>query len=209
MWSRDALVPHQLAMAVTWVFVTFAAWLAALFAWWMLVMVEGVLAGGWLLAVWLVHWNAITVVAAVVAGAVGLVTVTGPTSEQRLRRFWLASAVAAAVAFTVVGVSGARAWIESRDFDAAAFRTAHAESAADLDDEAYKAVASGELIGMTPAELERALGPPDRVGRTHHLYVWEVGFINDFLGMGDGGRLYVQFDPAFGAVRDAKVDTSW
>ena len=42
MWSRDALVPHQLAMAVMWVVVTFAAWLAALFAWWMLVMVEGV-----------------------------------------------------------------------------------------------------------------------------------------------------------------------
>jgi len=209
MWSRDALVRHQLAMAVAWVFVSLAAWLAALFAWWVLVMLEGVFAGGWLLAVWLVHWNAITVVAGAVAGAVGLVTVTGPTSEQRVRRFWLASAVAAAVAFAVVGVSGAMAWLESRDFDPAAFRAAHAEGAGDLDDEAYKAVASGELMGMTPAELQRTLGRPDRIGATHRLYVWEVGMIGDFFAPGDGGRLYVQFDPAFRSVRDAKVDTSW
>jgi hypothetical protein len=97
----------------------------------------------------------------------------------------------------------------SRDFDPAAFRAAHAEGAGTLDDEAFKAVASGELIGMTPAAVERALGRPDRVGRTHHLYVWEVGMINDFLGIGDGGRLYVRFDPAFRSVREAKVDTSW
>ena len=101
------------------------------------------------------------------------------------------------------------AWMESRDFDPAAFRAAHGESAGNLDDEAYKAAASGELIGMTPAAVERALGRPDRVGRTHHLYVWHVGEIDDFIGPGDAGNLYVQFDPAFTAARDAKVDQFW
>lgn len=49
---------------------------------------------------------------------------------------------------------------------------------------------------------------PDRIARRRNLWIWDLGMIHDALGPGDGGALYVTFDPSWRRVLSAAVDTS-
>ena len=39
-------------------------------------------------------------------------------------------------------------------------------------------------------------------------WFWQLGMINDFIGRGDGGALYVRFDRSRSRVVAAKVDVA-
>jgi hypothetical protein len=46
------------------------------------------------------------------------------------------------------------------------------------------------------------------VTRRTGQWVWQLGTINDFIGPGDGGALYVKFDRSRSRVIAAKVDVA-
>lgn len=89
-------------------------------------------------------------------------------------------------------------------FDAAAFRQATAARDYDVvEDQALRAIDRRVLIGRTKDEVRALLGSPHQAVRTE--WRWSVGMIGDFLGPGDGGSLYVQFDPRTQRVESAEV----
>jgi hypothetical protein len=97
-----------------------------------------------------------------------------------------------------------------RGFDASSFRAANAGGDLDtMETEARKAVDDQALMGMSAAELRRELGEPSRIGRRRQLYIWDLGMINDFIGPGDDGALYAEFDPSWRRVVSARVATSF
>ncbi len=50
---------------------------------------------------------------------------------------------------------------------------------------------------------------PSRIGRRRHVFVWQLGMIDDFIGPGDDGSLFVEFDRDWRRVRSAQVATSF
>jgi hypothetical protein len=93
-------------------------------------------------------------------------------------------------------------------FDASRFRAANASGDFEtMESQARKAVNDRALIGLSPRQVRRELGEPSRTGRRRQLYVWHLGMINDFLGPGDDGALYVEFDRSWRRVVSAQVDT--
>ena len=121
----------------------------------------------------------------------------------------LRAGVAALVLLALgAGAMAALASLPRPAFDAASFRSAAASGDDEqLERQAYRAVEQDVLLGLSRTEARRVLGKPDRISGTGHVWTWDVGMINDAMGPGDGGRLYVIFDPS-GRVTSGKVDTS-
>lgn len=96
-----------------------------------------------------------------------------------------------AAAVVAISVGGVILWPEP-EFDATAFRRAHAAG----DDEAVevqarRAASQNALVGRSKDEIRRVLGSPDQA--TRREWAWYVGTVNDTLGPGDEGLLYVRF----------------
>ena len=106
-----------------------------------------------------------------------------------------------------VGVTSVVVWssIPEPGFSATEFRSASAAGDyEEMERQAYRAVEQDALVGLMAAEARAALGEPSRIGRRQ--WIWHVGMINDFMGPGDDGALYVKFDGS--RVVAAKVDVS-
>ena len=75
--------------------------------------------------------------------------------------------------------------------------------------QARNAVEADALIDLSAAQVKRTLGPPSRISRRRHLYIWDLGMINEYIGPGDEGALYVQFDRSWRHARSAQVATGF
>jgi hypothetical protein len=96
---------------------------------------------------------------------------------------------------------------EAAKFDAQRFKDAAERDDVDaMEDEAYDAHEQRALVGLSRAQVRQRLGKPQRIGGRRHVYVWDLGLINDFMGPGDQGRFTVQFDTSWRRVIDARVE---
>src|ERR1700755_2234329 len=92
-------------------------------------------------------------------------------------------AVAVVATAALVGVAPAGAHLvlttevsAKTQFSGAGFRAAvDAHDTGALQDQAYAAVDSAALIGLSPKRLERTLGTPSRIQGHGRTYVWELG----------------------------------
>jgi hypothetical protein len=143
-------------------------------------------------------------VAAVGAGT-GLIAAGSVVARPRLILLGLGVVFAS----IVVGLGAMGFASRERAFEASEFREAARNGDFEtLEAQAYRAVESKALIGWSKARVRREMGPPGRTGPRRRLWIWDVGMINDFLGPGDGGALYVQFDER-GRVRRAQVSEAF
>ena len=86
------------------------------------------------------------------------------------------------------------------EFDHDNWLTADSNSAEDLDyrkEEASQIADCGDLSGKTRAEVHSDLGTPDlpkERGQRNDQWHYYVGLVNDALGPGDAGYLFIRFD---------------
>jgi hypothetical protein len=200
-------VQRSRTTAIVFVAASVTGTVAAIATFWSLVRVEP---GGRLLVAWIAAPGVVFLGALTCGLMFGIATASGRSPAAMLRRGAASAALLLVSGLALVGAYYGLAIHSEDDFSAERFRAAlRAEDYEAMETEARRAVRSGDLIGMSPARLERELGPPTRVGRRRHLYVWYLGMINDFIGPGDDGSLYVQFDAGWRRVRSAKVDLSF
>jgi hypothetical protein len=134
----------------------------------------------------------------------GFLLVTVYMACGRRDRVWLHGAMA--VTGVALVLFAATEVVRGPDFSADRFRAAAAQGDDDrLEVEARRAVDDRALIGFTADEVRRALGDPHEIARRGRVWVWQVGWINDFLGPGDGGAFVVRFDASRSRVTSAAV----
>ncbi len=159
-------------------------------------------------AMWAIIAHYPLVILATVACGLAMAAAAVSNRRRSLDPRRLLAATAVLLVLGVGALLAPSAVVASWDFDAAAFREARAEQDDDtLERQAHLAVEDRALIGRSRGELRGRLGAPDRIGRRRHLWVYDVGFINDFIGPGDAGYLYVRFDASWRRVVDARVST--
>jgi hypothetical protein len=194
-----ALIPASLDRAGTFVVLAVIGTCAALFASLALLLVG--VGSDELFWAWFMRTDIVLALAAACGAIVGLAGAVRDTGA--LRR-----AAVAALLLLVVGTI-AMATIRSLPqlpFSAAAFRSAPDPFESEQRErQAHRAVEQNALIGLSTAELRSALGEPDRIARRSNVWIWDLGMINDFIGPGDGGALYVTFDASWSRVVSAKV----
>jgi membrane-associated protease RseP (regulator of RpoE activity) len=199
-WWSDAVIPTWLTRVAALAAASGAGFVAALGAFWLLQFFDD---DGELLGAAIVHPEVVLVVALGCGAAIGIATASG-----NLRR-----GVAVAGVLGLLGVAAVAAflvWTTERGFSAREFRAAAA--AGDLETmvaQARNAVEADALIDLSAAQVKRTLGPPSRISRRRHLYIWDLGMINDYIGPGDEGALYVQFDRSWRHARTAQVATGF
>ena len=206
MQDSERVLPLWFERFVAFAFVAVAGTLATAFCGW-LMLVLGV--GGD--AAFAAIFEYFGVMQAFAIGC-GIAMALAAVSNRR-RAFDARRVLVAATVLFVVGVGALlapAAVVASWDFDAAAFREARAAQDDDtLERQAHLAVDDEALIGKSRDDLRALLGAPDRVGKRRRLWIYDVGFINDLLGPGDGGYLYVRFDDGWRRVVDARVGSSY
>lgn len=140
----------------------------------------------------IIHYDVVVLVAA----GCGLLVALAFTYRRR-------AAIAAALLLFMAGTAVVliASIVPGPDFSAERFRTGGDE---EREFHAYRAVEEKVLLGMTPAELRSTLGPPDRRSKRRPLWIWSLGMINDSMGPGDSGALYVEMEN--GRVTNALVD---
>lgn len=197
--------PFWRTWALRVVVFTAAAALGAFFAvsalWTMVWIATFVFGDTDLFAAVFIHWGLIGPGALVCGAIIGFAAASGSSWSERPQR-GLVAGVVLFVLFAVPMTAWA-AWPEP-DFNAVAFRQAVATEDYDrVEIEAYRATDQDVLIGKSKDEIRALLGSPDRAVRTE--WEWYVGMIGDFFGPGDGGSLYVEFDPETERVASAEV----
>jgi hypothetical protein len=196
-WPQISRLPLFMGIAAV-------ATVAALLAWYALAVLE--VGGDDFLGASIVHADLIFPVAM----ACGLVVGIAAVSTDR-RRVGLRRAATVSLLLLASGVGLIVVWSSAPEtaFSATKFRAAAAAgNDEELERQAHRAVEQDALIGLTAAEVRAALGKPSRIRRRRHQWSWELGMINDFIGPGDAGALYVRFDPSLSRVIAAKVDVS-
>jgi hypothetical protein len=209
MWWSDDLLPRWLTTTLAVVAAAAAGFVAAIAVFWLLTLVE--VGQGRLLAASIVHAEVVAVAAAGCGVVIGLATASGIARGAAVRRGVATAGVLLLLGLAVVATFLVRTGAAERDFSASRFRDAAVKQDLDaLETEARRAVRARALIGLSTAQVRQELGAPPRVGRRRHLYIWDLGMINDFVGPGDGGALYVEFDRSWRHVQSAKVaESGW
>ena len=180
-----------------------AATAAALLAWWALLALG--VGGDDFFGASIVHAGLILPVAVACGAVVGLAAVSSDRRRVDLRR----AAAVSLLLLLATGVATIVVWssVPEPAFSAEDFRSAAAAGDYEgMERQAYRAVEQEALIGLTTAEVRATLGEPSRTGRRSGQWIWELGMINDFMGPGDGGALYLKFDRSRSRVIAAKVD---
>jgi hypothetical protein len=206
MGRSDELLPRGLRTVAALVTASAAGFVAAIAVFWLVVALER---EGRLLVASIEHPKVVLLAAAACGVAIGVATAGGLPRGAGLRRGAATAGLLLLLGLAVIGAFLVRTSAAERDFSAARFREAASRDDLEgLEAEARRAVRAKALIGMSTARVRQQLGPPPRVGHRRHLYIWDLGMIDDFAGPGDAGALYVQFDRSWRRVLSAEVAVS-